>query len=116
MDRNMKQKSPHKLSNIIQFNPTERLAKGTVAKKVPMEYLQPFTRAISDYETAEYSGGSKFRNGDTLMARITPCLENGKTAYVSILDDGEVGFGSTEYIVFRNIEGVTDSKFVYYFA
>ena len=107
----MKQKSPHKLSNIIQFNPTERLAKGTVAKKVPMEYLQPFTRAISDYETAEYSG-----NGDTLMARITPCLENGKTAYVSILDDGEVGFGSTEYIVFRNIEGVTDSKFVYYFV
>ena len=50
------------------------------------------------------------------MARITPCLENGKTAYVSILDDGEVGFGSTEYIVFRNIEGVTDSKFVYYFV
>lgn len=112
----MKPKSPHKLSNIIQFNPTERLAKGTLAKKVPMEYLQPFTRAISDYETAEYSGGSKFRNGDTLMARITPCLENGKTAYVSILDDGEVGFGSTEYIVFRNIEGVTDSKFVYYFV
>lgn len=116
MDRNMKPKSPHKLSNIIQFNPTERLAKGTVAKKVPMEYLQPYTRAISDYETAEYSGGSKFRNGDTLMARITPCLENGKTAYASILDDGEVGFGSTEYIVFRNIEGVTDSKFVYYFV
>lgn len=104
------------LKNIIQINPTERLAKGTLAKKVPMEYLQPFTRAISDYETAEYSGGSKFRNGDTLMARITPCLENGKTAYVSILDDGEVGFGSTEYIVFRNIEGVTDSKFVYYFV
>lgn len=112
----MKPMSPHKLSNIIQLNPTERLAKGTLAKKVPMEYLQPFTRAISDYETAEYSGGSKFRNGDTLMARITPCLENGKTAYVSILDDGEVGFGSTEYIVFRNIEGVTDSKFVYYFV
>lgn len=104
------------LKNIIQINPTERLAKGTLAKKVPMEYLQPFTRAISSYETAEYSGGSKFRNGDTLMARITPCLENGKTAYVSILDDGEVGFGSTEYIVFRNIEGVTDSKFVYYFV
>lgn len=105
-----------KLFEFIQFNPTERLAKGTLAKKVPMEYLQPFTRAISSYETAEYSGGSKFRNGDTLMARITPCLENGKTAYVSILDDGEVGFGSTEYIVFRNIEGVTDSKFVYYFV
>lgn len=112
----MHTKKIYKLGDIIQLNPTERLAKGTLAKKVPMEYLQPFTRAISDYETAEYSGGSKFRNGDTLMARITPCLENGKTAYVSILDDGEVGFGSTEYIVFRNIEGVTDSKFVYYFV
>lgn len=106
----------YKLSDAVQFNPTERLAKGTIAKKVAMEHLQPFTRAISGYELAAYSGGSKFRNGDTLMARITPCLENGKTAYVSILDDGEVGFGSTEYIVFRNIEGVTDSKFIYYFV
>ena len=65
---------------------------------------------------ASYTGGSKFRNGDTLMARITPCLENGKTAYVSMLDEDEVGFGSTEYIVFRNIEGITDNKFVYYFV
>lgn len=81
-----------------------------------MENLHPFTRAISGYELAAYSGGSKFRNGDTLMARITPCLENGKTAYVSILDDEEVGFGSTEYIVFRNFEGVTDRKFIYYFV
>ncbi|WP_289731479.1 restriction endonuclease subunit S [uncultured Alistipes sp.] len=106
----------YKLSDVVQFNPTERLAKGTIAKKVAMENLHPFTRAISGYELAAYSGGSKFRNGDTLMARITPCLENGKTAYVSILDDEEVGFGSTEYIVFRNIEGVTDSKFIYYFV
>lgn len=112
----MSKRETYRLSDIVQFNPTERLAKGTIAKKVAMENLQPFTRAISGYELAAYSGGSKFRNGDTLMARITPCLENGKTAYVSILDDGEVGFGSTEYIVFRNIEGVTDSKFIYYFV
>lgn len=106
----------YRLGDIVQFNPTERLAKGTLAKKVPMEYLQPFMRAIIDYEKVEYSGGSRFRNGDTLMARITPCLENGKTAYVSILDEDEVGFGSTEYIVFRNVEGLTDSLFVYYFV
>ncbi len=106
----------YRLSDVVQFNPTERLAKGTIAKKVAMENLHPFTRAISSYELAAYSGGSKFRNGDTLMARITPCLENGKTAYVSILDDEEVGFGSTEYIVFRNFEGVTDRKFIYYFV
>jgi len=110
------ERNPCKLSDVIQFNPAERLSKGAIAKKVAMVHLQPFTRAISGYELAVYSGGSKFRNGDTLMARITPCLENGKTAYVSILDNGEVGFGTTEYIVFRSIEDVTDSKFVYYFV
>ena len=47
------------------------------------------------------------------MARITPCLENGKTAKANILDDEEVGFGSTEYIVFRAREGV-DEDFIYY--
>ena len=79
-----------------------------------MEHLQPLTREISGYEFAPFAGGSKFRNGDTIMACITPCLENGKTAYVSILDNDEVGFGSTVYIVFRNIDGVTDSKYIYY--
>ena len=48
------------------------------------------------------------------MARITPCLENGKTAKVSILEDNEVGFGSTEYIVFRAIDGISDEDFIYY--
>ena len=47
------------------------------------------------------------------MARITPCLENGKTAKVSVLENGEVGFGSTEYIVFRAKDGC-DSDFLYY--
>jgi type I restriction enzyme S subunit len=43
----------------------------------------------------------KFRNGDTLLARITPCLENGKTCYVSFLENEEIGWGSTEYIVMK---------------
>ena len=105
-----------RLGDVVRFNPIERLSKEVIAKKVPMECLQPYTRMVSSYEISLYSGGSKFRNEDTLMARITPCLENGKTAYVSILDEGEIGFGSTEYIVFRNIKGVTDSKFIYYFV
>ena len=116
MDRNMKKWHSYKLSDVVRFNPSERLLKGEIAKKVPMDLLQPYTRGISGFEMASYTGGSKFRNGDTLMARITPCLENGKTAYVSMLDADEVGFGSTEYIVFRNIEGITDNKFVYYFV
>ena len=49
----------------------------------------------------EFKSGKKFRNGDTLLARITPCLENGKTAFVDVLDEGEVAWGSTEYIVMR---------------
>lgn len=78
-----------------------------------MDKLQPFCRDIPEYEMETFSGGTKFRNGDTIMARITPCLENGKISKVSILDDGEVGFGSTEYIVFRSKEGVNED-FMYY--
>lgn len=103
-----------KLSEIAYINPRESLGKGVVAKKVPMDKLKPFCRDIPEFELEEYKGGTKFRNGDTIMARITPCLENGKTAKVSVLRDGEVGFGSTEYIVFRAIDGVSDADFLYY--
>lgn len=102
------------LNKYIEMNPREILPKDTFAKKVSMDKLQPFCRDIPSYEYAEFSGGTKFRNGDTIMARITPCLENGKTAMVNILDDGEVGFGSTEFIVFRAKAGYTDPAFVYY--
>lgn len=102
-----------KLKDIADFNPRESLAKGVVAKKVTMDKLQPFCRDILRYELEPFSGGTKFRNGDTIMARITPCLENGKTAKVAGLDDGEIGFGSTEYIVFRAKDGV-DEDFIYY--
>lgn len=103
-----------KLVEIADFNPKESISKGTKAKKIAMDKLQPFCRDISEYEITEFSGGTKFRNGDTIMARITPCLENGKTAKVNILDSGEVGFGSTEYIVFRAKPGISDPDFIYY--
>ena len=103
-----------RLSEIAYINPRESLGKGIVAKKVPMDKLQPFCRDIPEFVLEEYKGGTKFRNGDTIMARITPCLENGKIAKVSVLSDGEVGFGSTEYIVFRAIDGVSDADFLYY--
>lgn len=102
-----------RLDEIVEFNPRETIKKGVIAKKIAMDKLQPFCRDITEFELESFSGGTKFRNGDTIMARITPCLENGKTAKVNILDDGEVGFGSTEYIVFRAREGV-DADFVYY--
>ena len=102
------------LFKYIDINPKEFLAKGTLAKKISMDKLQPFCRDVPEYEIAKFSGGAKFRNGDTIMARITPCLENGKTAMVNILEPDEVGFGSTEFIVFRAKEGYTDPDFVYY--
>ena len=110
----MSEWSNKKFNDIVTFNPKETLKKGSIAKKVAMDMLQPFCRDISTFELTEYNGGTKFRNGDTIMARITPCLENGKTAKVSFLSDDEVGFGSTEYIVFRAIEGVSDEDFIYY--
>lgn len=103
-----------KLSEIAYINPKESISKGVLAKKVPMDKLQPFCRDVSEFVFEEYKGGAKFRNGDTIMARITPCLENGKVAKVSVLNDDEVGFGSTEYIVFRAINGVSDADFLYY--
>lgn len=102
------------LIDYIEVNPRETIVKGCVAKKIGMDKLQPFCRDIPEFELAKFTGGSKFRNGDTIMARITPCLENGKTAMVNILDKNEVGFGSTEYIVFRAKEGLTTPNFVYY--
>lgn len=103
-----------KLSEIADINPRESIGKGIVAKKVPMDRLQPFCRDIPEFIYEEYKGGTKFKNGDTIMARITPCLENGKIAKVSILNNDEVGFGSTEYIVFRAIDGISDADFLYY--
>ena len=103
-----------KLSEIAHINPKESIGKGVVAKKVPMDKLQPFCRDIPNFIFEAYKGGTKFRNDDTIMARITPCLENGKISKVSVLDDGEVGFGSTEYSVFRAVEGVSDADLLYY--
>ena len=102
-----------KISEITDFNPREKLSKGTIARKIGMDKLQPFCRDIVEWDWEAFSGGSKFRNGDTIMARITPCLENGKTAQVNILEDEEVAFGSTEFIVFRAKNGV-DKDYIYY--
>ena len=106
----------YKMGDFIDFNPTISLKKGTVARKITMDKLIPHSRDIYDWEYEPYSGGSKFQNGDTIMARITPCLENGKHAFISLLDEGETAYGSTEYIVMRGIPGISDNRFVYYLS
>lgn len=105
-----------RLSEAILINPKRDLKKGATAKKVSMDNLEPFNKKIKNFEVEIYSGGSKFINEDILMARITPCLENGKTAFVDILAEGEIAFGSTEFIVFSGLNTKTVSDYIYYLA
>ncbi len=101
------------LADIALVNPTRTLAKNTEAKCFDMSTL-PTKGCIPEGEIIKpYNGGARFINGDTLIARITPCLENGKAAYVNVLDDGEVAFGSTEFIVFASKDNIPSS--FYYF-
>ena len=105
-----------KAKDFMIFNPRESVKKGTLVKNIPMDKIEPKTKEISDYEITEFKSGTKFRNGDTLMARITPCLENGKISQVNMLDDNEIGCGSTEFIVLREKENVSDKEFIYYLS
>lgn len=105
-----------RLGDYIEFNPYRKLRKGDKAKKITMDMLIPYSKQIYDYIVEPYNGGAKFQNGDTIMARITPCLENGKHAYINILDKDEIAYGSTEYIVLCGKADVTDNEFVYYFS
>lgn len=111
----MKKRQKMLLGKAIKFNPSESITKGKISKKIPMGFLTEFQRKIKGFELSEYSSGPKFRNGDTLVAKITPCLENGKTAYVDVLENEEVAFGSSEFIILRNTE-FSDPEFIYYFA
>lgn len=87
------------LNEIIEVNPYRTLKKGEIYKCFDMSSLPTKNAIPFEYELKEYNGGMKFKNGDTLMARITPCLENGKAAYINLLDEKEIAFGSTEFIV-----------------
>lgn len=103
-----------RLGDFMQCNPKRTIKKGQKARKVTMDLLVPHSKTIRSWNYEPYNGGAKFQNGDTIMARITPCLENGKHAFVSILDEGEIAYGSTEYFVFCGKENVSDDDFVYY--
>ncbi len=89
------------LSEAVSVNPTTRVSNKQESPFVPMRSLSTNSMVVDDIEFRTPSGGAKFINGDTLVARITPCLENGKTGFVNFLKDGEVATGSTEFIVLR---------------
>jgi type I restriction enzyme S subunit len=90
-----------RLDQACDINPTRRLSKATVAPYLEMAAVPTRGHRPDAPVPRAFSSGTKFINGDTLLARITPCLENGKTTFVDFLSDGETGWGSTEYIVLR---------------
>ena len=89
------------LSKMIDVNPTRRLRRGQMAPYLDMANMPTTGHTPHAIVDRPYGSGMRFTNGDTLVARITPCLENGKTAHVDFLQPGEVGWGSTEYIVMQ---------------
>ena len=88
------------LPDVIEVNPRRTLKVGAIAPYLDMKNLPTQGHCAEEVIDREFASGTKFQNGDTLLARITPCLENGKTGYVDFLQDGQVGWGSTEYIIF----------------
>ena len=109
--------SKMKFKDAVDFQPTVKLNKGELYPFIAMEDIEPGVRFVSASDNKKYDGSSctKFRDGDILFARITPCLQNGKIAQARI-DGKGVGFGSTEYFVFRAKPGIVDQRFLYYYV
>ena len=94
------------IDDVIEINPARRLSKGENAPYLEMANINTQGCAPLNWYNRPFSSGSKYINGDALMARITPCLENGKAAYIDFLGNGQVGWGSTEFIVLRTRIGL----------
>ena len=105
-----------RLSDLIDVDPLLPIKKGIQVKSIPMEALSTDSMIVDEncIQLVDNPSGSHSQNGDTLVARITPCLENGKTGFVQCLDDGETATGSTEFIVLRSKE--LSPYYVYCFA
>ena len=103
------------LSELIEVNPPRSLRRGEIAPYLDMANMPTLGHAPDSIVQRPFNSGMRFANGDALVARITPCLENGKTAYVDFLRDGETGWGSTEYIVMKS-RPLLPSEFAYLLA
>ena len=103
-------------SALVNFSPKISLEKDELYDNIPMDIVDGGNKYIQVTNQRIYTGsGAKFENGDTIFARITPCLENGKIAKIKELEKG-VGFGSTEFFVFRAKDNISDPDFIYYLA
>ncbi|WP_019217199.1 restriction endonuclease subunit S [Legionella tunisiensis] len=94
------------LDDAYEINPIRKLKKGELAPYLDMSNVPTRGHHADKALLREMKSGTKFINGDTLLARITPCLENGKTAFVDFLDDNQIGWGSTEFVVLRPKEPI----------
>ena len=103
------------LKELMEVNPKRLLPRGQIAPYLPMRDMPTRGHVPDSVSVRPFGSGTRFANGDTLVARITPCLENGKTAYVDFLHDEEVGWGSTEYIVLKPRNPLPD-QFAYCLA
>ena len=103
----------YKLGEIADINPKVPSKQGSKYSFVEMKDLNASLKYVKPSAKKELKGGAKFQDRDTLFARITPCLENGKICQVKDLDDG-VGFGSTEFMIFRGKDNLSDTDFIYY--
>lgn len=102
-------------SDFVDINPKVALKANQQYSFVEMKDLEPNNKFCLPSQNRVLAGGARFNNGDTLFARITPCLENGKICQVKGLENN-LGFGSTEFLVFRGKKDVSDSDFVYYLS
>lgn len=105
-----------RIGEAFEINPKVSIKRGTEVPFISMDRLEPGRRDVDAVETRTYSSGSKFAPGDTLMARITPCLENGKIARYLPKGEPMPAAGSTEFMVLRGRPGITETEFAYYFA
>lgn len=92
------------IDSYILFNPKRSIRKGDMSPYLEMSNLRTDAFCPIEFYDKEFTSGSKFINGDTLLARITPCLENGKKCFVNFLEDGTVAWGSTEYVVMHPMD------------
>ena len=110
------------LAEACQIKPPKKMAKQTLSDAdsvsfVPMDQLGIYTKAIDTDGTrplAEvYGSYTYFAENDVLLAKITPCFENGKLGIARGLENG-VGFGSSEFVVFRCRKKI-DPEYLFYF-
>lgn len=107
----------HRFGELVEFPPKIGLKKGEEYPFIEMDVINPKSRYVENTQRRKFesSSCSKFANGDVLLARITPCLENGKIAQVRTANN-ESGFGSTEFFVFRAKDKLLDQNFLFYLA